>query len=370
MRRYLIFEARGKYLKYVLIREVVFKLTAFNSKTHKVRLSPSEKMDNKVIISFFDPKLTHNVNAEKAYKFICENYPISEDKRDRLQKKLYRTACKYSLKWNEAHRKTERFELDNQDWINGDFGIAEFIEQEQDVQPSTSASSAKKRGRPSKPFADLSERGKRRVIDNEGVDPKVDSIEKALLLARRTAYNRREVNLVKVIGHILRNQEDSKRMYTQLTDQCGLMSPEEAFSFLIEGGLSRFQYELIHSESPSRFPPYGVIGEVKKKCAPPIEFIEATASKIRVKLQALLDNTVRRIVKVIDAELNNYMDSENMDSAELILLCSWGMDGSTGYSQYHQQLPEGCQNDSDVFSSTLTPIQLFMSNDRKKDYLV
>lgn len=344
---------------------IVFKLTAFYSETHKPPLSASEKMDNKVIISLFDPKLTQNANAEKAFKFICENYFISEDKRDRLQKKLYNTAYKYKLKWNEAHRKTERFEFNNQDWINGDFGIAEFIEEAQDVKPSTSASSAK-HGRPSKSFADLSERGKRRVIDDEGVDPKVDSVEKALLLARRTAYNRREVNLVKVIGHILRNQGDSKRMYTQLTDQRGLMSPEEAFSFFIEAGLSRFQYELMHSESPSRFPPYGVIREVKKKCAPPIEFFEATSSKIRVKLQALLDNTVHRIVKVIDAELNNYMDSEKLDSAELILLCSWGMDGSTGYSQYHQQLPEGFQDDSDVFSSTLTPIQLFMSNDRKK----
>lgn len=361
--RYSMFEAHGKYLEYDLLPGVVFILTVYYLKSHKLRLSASVKMDNRVIISLFDSKLTHNANVERAFKFICENYPISEEKRERLQDKLYRTACKYKLKWNEAQRKQERFEAYSRDWINGDFGIAEFIEQEQDA-PSTSASSAK-RGRPSKPFADLSERGKRRVIDNESLDPKVDSIEKALVMARRTAYNRKEINLVKVIGLILRNRGDSRKMLSQLTDQRGMMSPEEAFSFFIEAGFSRFQYELIHRESPSRFPPYGVIGEVKKKCAPPNEFIAATASKIRVKLQALLDNTVHRIVKIIDAELNEYMDSNELDSAELILLCSWGMDGSTGYSQYHQKLPEGCQNDSDVFSSTLTPIQLFMHNDRK-----
>lgn len=94
----------------------------------------------------------------------------------------------------------ERFESYFRNWLDGEFGIEEFIEQEQCVA-STSASGTK-RGRPSKPFLDLSERGKRRVIDKEAVDPKFDTIEKALLFARRTAYNRKDFNLVKVIGHI------------------------------------------------------------------------------------------------------------------------------------------------------------------------
>ena len=235
----------------------------------------------------------------------------------------------------------------------------------------SSSSSAAKRGRRQKgdgdgPFLELSDRGKRRIIDNETIDPKVDSIEKALLVARRTAYHQKEVNLVKVIGHILKNQESSNKMLAQLTDQRGKMSAEEAFSILLETGSSKFQYQVYHTESPSRFPSYSVIGAVKKTCSPPAEFIEETGSKIKVKLQALLENTVNRIIKITDVEISKYLDSNELDSTELVLLSSWGMDGSTGYSQYHQALPEGCKDDSDVFSSTLTPIRLYVHNNQKQ----
>lgn len=219
-------------------------------------------MDNRTIINLLDAKLSHSDNVHRAIEFICENYNISVEKRKRLDEKIHKIVTKYINKWHEANRTKERFESYFRNWLDGEFGIEEFIEQEQCVA-STSASGTK-RGRPSKPFLDLSERGKRRVIDKEAVDPKFDTIEKALLFARRTAYNRKDFNLVKVIGHILKNQKSSKTMLAQLTDQRGMMSPEEAFSVLIEAGLSRFQYEVIHSESPSRFPPYYVIGAVKK----------------------------------------------------------------------------------------------------------
>lgn len=122
------------------------------------------------------------------------------EKRKRLDEKIHKIVTKYINKWHEANRTKERFESYFRNWLDGEFGIEEFIEQEQCVA-STSASGTK-RGRPSKPFLDLSERGKRRVIDKEAVDPKFDTIEKALLFARRTAYNRKDFNLVKVIGHI------------------------------------------------------------------------------------------------------------------------------------------------------------------------
>lgn len=61
---------------------------------------------------------------------------------------------------------------------------------------------------------------------------------------------------------------------------------------------------------------------------------------------------------MIDAEIVERMVAN--DEAELVLLSSWGMDGSTGYSQYHQAFPTSSQkDDADVFSVTTTPIQLF-----------
>lgn len=252
-------------------------------------------MDNKTIISVYDAKLPHKENVQKAFNFVCDNFNISVEKHESLQVKINKFLSKYNAKWHEVSRNKQRFEERFRSWLDGDFGIEEFTDQDQNKASTSAAStSSAKRGRPSKPFIELSERGKRRLIDNQVVDPKVDSIEKALLLARRTAYNRREPNLVKVIGHILKNQGNSQTIFSQLTNQRGIMSAEEAFSVLIEAGLSRFQYEVIHRESPSRFPPYNVIGAVKKICAPPGDFIEESGSKIKVKLQALMEKSTEK----------------------------------------------------------------------------
>ena len=81
------------------------------------------------------------------------------------------------------------------------------------MEALASSASSTKRGRPLKLFSDLSKKRKRRTIDNELVDSKVDTKEKALLIAMRIAYNRRDLNLVKVIGHILKNQGSSTKIF-------------------------------------------------------------------------------------------------------------------------------------------------------------
>lgn len=177
-------------------------------------------MDNKTIISVFDVKLPPKDNVQKAFEFVCGNFNIAEKYHARLQDKIYKLLSKYKTRWLEAARNKATFEKRFRSWLNGDFGIEEFTDQDQNVASTSSAStSSTKRGRPSKLFSELSERGKRRLIDNQVVDPKVDTVEKALLLARRTAYHRREPSLVKVIGHILKNRENSRNIFTQLTNQ-------------------------------------------------------------------------------------------------------------------------------------------------------
>lgn len=79
-----------------------------------------------------------------------------------------------------------------------------------------------------------------------------------------------------------------------------------------------------------------------------------------------MQHTVERIVKSLKHEINQYMDENNQDFVEMVLLSSWGMDGSTGYSQYHQSFPgTNQQDDSDVFSVTTTPIHLYLLSNRK-----
>lgn len=317
-------------------------------------------MKNKDIADLLDCRLDCNTNVQNIFKFISDKYPIKEEQYLRLTHKITKFESKFRSKWQTVHRVKDRFNSTFESWLKADFCLTEFIKNEQSASELNV-----KRGRPTKSFMDSSVRSKRRKIDEEKIDPKVDSTEKALLIARRTAYNRRDLNLVKVIGLVLKNQDQASRMFLQLSDVKGMMTPEEALEFFIDVGFSKAGYTRTHRECPSRFPCYDVIAKTKKLCAPPAEFIEESSSKIRVQLQALVNHTARRIVKMIETDIAEHLDSNDLEATDLTLLCSWGMDGSTGYSQYHQALPEGCQDDSDIFSSTMTPIQLCITEDKK-----
>ncbi|XP_062538769.1 uncharacterized protein LOC134207057 [Armigeres subalbatus] len=155
-------------------------------------------------------------------------------------------------------------------------------------------------------------------------------------------------------------------MYTTLSDSHGMMSDEETFEYFLDCDMSKYVYEQTHKKNPARFPTYKVIQKMKAICSPPLDSIEKTATKIQVRIQSLMQHTVERIVKSLKHEINQYMDENNQDFVEMVLLSSWGMDGSTGYSQYHQSFPgTNQQDDSDVFSVTTTPIHLYLLSNRK-----
>ncbi|XP_062559133.1 uncharacterized protein LOC134223925 isoform X1 [Armigeres subalbatus] len=167
------------------------------------------------------------------------------------------------------------------------------------------------------------------------------------------------VNLI-----VIKNRESASKMFTTLKDSHRMMSTEEAFEYFLDCDFTKYAYEQTVKKNPSRFPSYHVIKSMKKVCSPLAESIEESPSKIQVKLQALMNHTAERIIKIIDAEIVQQMNTN--DYTELVLSSSWGMDGSTGYSQYHQALSMPNQkDDSDVFSVTTTPIQLYYQNNKK-----
>lgn len=193
----------------------------------------------------------------------------------------------------------------------------------------TEASTSVQRGRPKKSFEELAERSKRMKTD-ELINSEVDTVEKALLVTRKVAYRRGNTNMVKVIGHLLKNTEHTSKMLVTLNESKSMMSPEEAFEFFLDCDLSKYAYEQIVKKNPSRFPSYNVIKNMKIKCSPPVESIEETGSRIKAKLQALMLHTSKRIIEMIDPDIIEQLDTNS--NPELVLLSSWGMDGSTGYS--------------------------------------
>lgn len=134
-------------------------------------------MENKTVINIFDYKLGHSENIENAFKFLSDEYLLSEEKEQRLKDKLKKLLSKFRTLYQKANRTRERFEANSSGWLHSRFCIEEFIKDDNNVSVTASAG---KRGRPRSSFLSSSERSKRRNINDEILDPKVDSIEKAL----------------------------------------------------------------------------------------------------------------------------------------------------------------------------------------------
>jgi len=86
-----------------------------------------------------------------------------------------------------------------------------------------------------------------------------------------------------------------------------------------------------------------------------IQYIHGCDVSSQIKLQSLLDHTAEKILetKSID-ELKTYQGKK------LLLINKWGMDGSSGHSQYKQNFDESnsTTNDSNLFTISLVPINL------------
>lgn len=241
-------------------------------------------MDNRNIVALFDTKVSQKANAEKALQYIKSHFNIDANKEANLLKKLQRIAQSFETLWNKSNRMKDRFEVTNATFLDNILNVEEYTI-EGICQPSTSTGrgSATPRGRPQKQFEDLSDRSKRRKID-ELIGQNVDTIDKALLVSRKVAYRCGDSHMVKLIGHILKNSENASKMYVTLSDSQGMMPPEEAFEFFLDCDFSKYAYEQTVKKNPSRFPSYSVIKEMKKVCSPPAESIEETSSKIQVRI--------------------------------------------------------------------------------------
>lgn len=86
-----------------------------------------------------------------------------------------------------------------------------------------------------------------------------------------------------------------------------------------------------------------------------------TDTEIDVKLQQLLDITSERIVEVNEKKLINF---SNMELLNIEMTVKYGMDGSTGNSEYNQKFEndDGSKSDASIFMSSFVPIKAETNN--------
>jgi hypothetical protein len=83
-------------------------------------------------------------------------------------------------------------------------------------------------------------------------------------------------------------------------------------------------------------------------------------------MQAILDTTTSRIVKLQETVLQQSINDIQLDSVECIY--KWGFDGSSGQKEYKQKFTDDNVCDSNLLMTSLVPIQLYgiqKNNDEK-----
>lgn len=119
-------------------------------------------------------------------------------------------------------------------------------------------------------------------------------------------------------------------------------------------------FSLCFSSGTDLYPSYQEILKYKKLSYPVLNPDDFTETEAKVTLQNLVDTTVERILINI-ADLNSTCD--------IIATHKWGMDGSSGHSEFKQRFMDPKNSDSTVFCTNLVPISLTYRDDSQKDVI-
>lgn len=265
--------------------------------------------------------------------------------------------CKISARWERSVRDMKRFQNDNEKWLNEEIQLPdEFYNQ------VPTSSSKPNRGRPSKLFDECAPKVQKRKI-HELVSTRTPSeIAVAAEVSLRSAGKRDAANLIKelVLSSPARATNLKKARLTQ-HEPNKIISPEEALLLMVNTKLSTFQYKNMRQQlktmNANVYPAYYLVQEAKKECYPEEEAFNVTDVSAEVRLQALLDITVKRIIKAQN-DISEHLTSLGSNVLSLRLISKWGCDGSSAQSRYKISIDDAESSDENLFSVTFVPLRL------------
>jgi len=119
-----------------------------------------------------------------------------------------------------------------------------------------------------------------------------------------------------------------------------------------------------------------LVAQAKANLRPPKADIEVTESCAKVKLQASLNNTCRRLLTEMSEEVLETILVQHQ-SNEFVMQVSWGFDGSAGQSNYKMQMNVDSSTsagqplaDSSLFACTMIPLQIIQKGVTPEDELI
>lgn len=233
--------------------------------------------------------------------------------------------------------------------------------------PCTSASvltqSKKPRGRPNKSVAELSksskyERAKKLANDYEN---NIEIILRGLKIAALNNNNTHLSELVDCIKKNLHTLDDYIFAKKSEIKKVQRMNPLSALGIVLDYKLSKNSYHGLRLNALQYdcdlYPPYNLVRETKTVCRPTT--MEFTDKKASTELKDLSVHTASRILKVKEEYLVQLVKENMINIIEAEMIISYGGDGTTGQSMYHQQTSDGAEfDDHSLFVTSLTPLVL------------
>lgn len=289
------------------------------------------------------------------YNFVMEKL---KPQNVEMSKVKIKTICsKFLHKWRQCKRAKEIFKKKHSNWLNG----AENFSFSSAVETRTFSGF----GRPRKDFNESSLKTKKRRVEKLVNEHSTEILSFATESSLRLSGQRNAAEMVKeVTSFSPKRASKIKKAYAFPPRLPSKYTPEEALALYVEGKFTKAQYIAIQSgaklHGANIYPPYHVLKLAKKECYPPDDMMKIADISAEIKLQALLDHTIIRLIKVQQEVISQNLPT---DISELTLICKWGCDGSSGQSTYKQkfscvdQIIDSC--DSDLFALSLVPLQLY-----------
>ncbi|CAH0401430.1 unnamed protein product [Chilo suppressalis] len=283
-------------------------------------------------------------------------------------------------RWTTASRIQKTFMNKNMDWLEqkikwpvcDNLDLAEIFQDDTEEEnqvpenidyddlPSTSCTmdvATSTTVIPRKPFEELGNKQKKRRSDGLK-DFSEDELSFALVTLLKTNGKN---DVAQVIEHLLKNPDRVNEVKSYLFDkkERDIMHEDHALALATSLDLSKWKYLTLRTcltdiEGTAQLPSYHKILNAKMNCYPDKSDIEVTEIGARVKLQALLDLTARRIMQVVGPVV--------LPTSEMKMTSKWGFDGSSSQSNYKQRSGLPDFDDSSVFMTSLVPLKLESGN--------
>ena len=292
-----------------------------------------------------------NMFEKEAEILLLSHFPL-------LNEEIVKNFLKsFKKKWTSVARSEEKLSKKHFDWLQKEIFVPCVS-----TRTPTEMRELGTGGRPTVQFELGSQRTKKRKSDELRSNRSSSELLYAAMRQLREEGRPKDANIVqKLIDADCDGCIDLK-------DEA-VYTPDEALALLLDCRLSKEDYHSLRSGAVAKgsqlYPSYHLVLEAKERCLPTADSSESVSVSdysAEVKLQALLNHTVNRIIT--SSRIQYPIQST------ILLISKVGFDGSTGQSVYKQitsddSAPQDVAVEESLFLTCLVPLQIVIKDTKE-----